>query len=474
MSSPTDTLAVTEHWRPRDHFTPQRNWINDPNGLVYLEGEYHLFYQYNPFGKQWGHMSWGHAVSTDLLHWEELPVAIPEREFMIFSGCAVVDWQNSSGLGDGTAPPLVALYTAFHQEADRQAQHLAYSHDRGRTWIDHPANPVIDRDMAHFRDPKVFWHEASGAWIMVVALPRLHQVAIYRSADLLDWQLASEWGPFGHVSGQWECPDLIELPVEGSGTTVWMMKVDVDKDVIGSVNGAQVFFGRFDGHSFVAEDEAGLLADHGADFYAAQSWSDLPAGSPPIWLAWMSNHQSGHQYPTDPWRGAMTLPRMLAARRRAGGWQLVQRPVSVDRDAGEAHIVHLAPDAPHRLAANLSGLCGSVAFTCTVHDRLVISIGTVEAAAVEVEFDGGSRTVTLRRIAQGWAAPDAFAEPMSARWAGDDVAVELRLDRCSVEVFIPTEGMTLTACFFAPPDAATTWQAQRSEMVLRVSGFGSL
>lgn len=468
--------AATEQLRPRFHFTPGRNWINDPNGLVYYEGEYHLFYQYNPEGKEWGHMSWGHAVSRELVQWTELPVAMPEKEYMIFSGSAVVDWNNTSGLGDGTRPPLVALYTAHHPGSKRQVQHLAYSHDKGRTWIDHPANPVIDRQMEHFRDPKVFWHKPSRAWIMAVALPRSHKVAIYRSADLVDWRLASEFGPCGRTSGQWECPDLLELPVEGEGRTIWMLKVDVDQDVIGSASGAQVFFGTFDGAVFVPENEDGLLADHGADFYAAQSWSDLPEGhEAPVWIAWMSNHQSGHGYPTHPWRGAMTLPRSVSARRHGAEWQLIQRPVDLSAARAEGItglLLDFGEAKPVVLARDVEQLSGELAFTCSAQSRVAIAVGEGPETAIRIEFDGARKLVTLERQAHGWDAPDAFEEPMQAGWSSDAPEVRLILDRLSAEIFIPSEGVTLTASFFAPPDLATTVEISGTDEVVRAIGFG--
>ena len=473
MNAPTALPAATEHWRPRYHFTPRRNWINDPNGLVYFEGEYHLFYQYNPEGKEWGHMSWGHAVSPDLVHWTELPVAMPEKEYMIFSGCALVDWHNTSGLSDGRSPPLVALYTAYHAQPERQAQHLAYSHDRGRTWIDHPANPVIDRAMAHFRDPKVFWHAPSGAWVMVVALAREHKAAIYRSTNLIEWQLASEFGPCGRTSGQWECPDLIELPVEGEDLTIWMLKMDVDKDVIGSVNGAQVFFGTFDGHSFAAENEDGLLADQGGDFYAAQSWSDLPGShDAPVWIAWMSNHQSGHQYPTHPWRGTMTLPRSLTASRRDGEWRLIQRPVNVSDDGIDTAILKLQEGKPHTLAQDVPHLCGALGFICNQGSRIVIRVGELADAAAQITFDGDQKTVEVVRKAQSWDAPNAFEEPMRASWTSDAPAMHVLLDRLSCEVFIPSEGVTLTACFFARSTGPTTIEAHGDTTDVQLFGFG--
>src|SRR5579872_5698392 len=202
---PLDSPA---RYRPRYHFTPRRNWMNDPNGLVYFAGEYHLFFQHNPCGDQWGHMSWGHAVSRDLVTWEELPVAIPETDReMIFSGCLVIDWKNVSGLGGGSEPPFLAFYTGYDAKTDIQRQCLAFSHDRGRTFTFYEGNPLIDLGMAHFRDPKVFYHEDSAAWVMAVSLPREHRIVFYRSRNLLQWTLAGSFGPAGATSGQWECPD---------------------------------------------------------------------------------------------------------------------------------------------------------------------------------------------------------------------------------------------------------------------------
>ena len=178
-----------EPYRPQFHFTPQSNWMNDPNGLVYLDGEYHLFYQYNPFGDQWGHMSWGHAVSPDLVHWQHLPVAIPEEQgVMAFSGSAVLDVHNTAGFGRPGETPMVAIYTGY-READRnQAQYLAYSLDRGRTWARYSGNPVLDIGSKDFRDPKVFWYEPDQRWIMVAVLAAERSVSFYASPDLKQWE----------------------------------------------------------------------------------------------------------------------------------------------------------------------------------------------------------------------------------------------------------------------------------------------
>jgi sucrose-6-phosphate hydrolase SacC (GH32 family) len=243
-----------EKFRPQFHFTPERNWMNDPNGMVYYDGEYHLFYQYNPFGDKWGHMSWGHAVSRDLVHWEHLPIALPEKDgIMIFSGSAVVDWKNTSGFGKDGQPPMVAIYTG-HQDK-RQDQRIAYSNDRGRTWTQYSGNPVLDRNLADFRDPKVSWHEPTQRWVMVVAVPNEKKVQFYASSDLRAWEHLSDFGPAGATGGIWECPDLLEVPMEDwRGNSKWVLIVNVNPGGPTGGSGCQYFVGEFDGAKFVAED----------------------------------------------------------------------------------------------------------------------------------------------------------------------------------------------------------------------------
>lgn len=244
-----------EPFRPQFHFSPQKNWMNDPNGLVYFDGEYHLFYQYNPLGDRWGHMSWGHAVSKDLLHWEHLPVAIPEENgIMIYSGSAVVDWQNSSGFGKGDVPPMVAVYTGRRNSDDRQTQCLAYSNDHGRTWTKYDGNPVLDIQSNNFRDPKVLWHDPTSKWIMVVSMAAERKIRFYGSHNLKEWNLLSEFGPAGAVAGIWECPDLFQLPVDGNPDSIkWVLEVDLGSKAVAGGSGGQYFVGDFDGEKFTLD-----------------------------------------------------------------------------------------------------------------------------------------------------------------------------------------------------------------------------
>jgi beta-fructofuranosidase/levanase len=248
----------SEPLRPQYHFTPELNWMNDPNGLVFYAGEYHLFYQCNPFGDKWGHMSWGHAVSSDLVHWRPLPLALPEADgVMIFSGSAVVDWYNSSGFGQDGQPPLVAIYTGCRANGDgTQFVCLASSNDRGRTWTKYAGNPVIDRHSRDFRDPKVQWYEPGHCWIMTVSLSAEHKVCFYGSPNLKDWTLLSQFGPAGATAGVWECPDLFQLPVPGASEKRWVLAVNINPGSVAGGSGGQYFIGQFDGRKFTADHDS--------------------------------------------------------------------------------------------------------------------------------------------------------------------------------------------------------------------------
>uniref|UniRef100_A0AAU1ZYG9 GH32 C-terminal domain-containing protein n=1 Tax=Streptomyces sp. NBC_00093 TaxID=2975649 RepID=A0AAU1ZYG9_9ACTN len=252
-----DTPPYSETYRPQFHFTPEKNWMNDPNGLVYYQGEYHLFYQYNPNGNSWGDMSWGHAVSTDLVHWTELPLALSyDDNEMVFSGSAVVDRDNTTGFGTTENPAMVAIYTSHNSTTGIQAQSLAYSTDRGRTWTKYQGSPVLDIGSRDFRDPKVQWYAPTNSWLMTVSMSAEHKVRFYSSKNLKDWTLQSEFGPAGATGGVWECPDLFPLAVDGDETKIkWVLVVNINPGGIAGGSAAQYFVGDFDGTRFTAEDK---------------------------------------------------------------------------------------------------------------------------------------------------------------------------------------------------------------------------
>ncbi len=262
-----------EPFRPQFHFTPAQNWMNDPNGLVYYKGEYHLFFQHNPFGDTWGHMSWGHAVSRDLVHWKQLPVAIPEQgDEMIFSGSAVVDKDNTSGFGTRGNPAMVAIYTSAYP--DDQKQSLAYSTDRGRTWTKYAGNPVLDDADREFRDPKVFWYAPQRKWIMAVSMAVQRKIRFYSSPNLKQWTLMSDFGPANATGGVWECPDLFPLALDGNPRkTKWVLVVNLNPGGIAGGSAAQYFVGDFDGSRFTA-DNAGAYTPPAGDVFADFEGSD--------------------------------------------------------------------------------------------------------------------------------------------------------------------------------------------------------
>lgn len=296
--------------------------MNDPNGLVYWNGEYHLFYQYHPASNIWGPMHWGHAVSRDLVHWQHLPIALyPDDQGMIFSGSAVVDWKNTASFG---REALVSVFT-YHKD-HVETQNLAYSTDQGRTWTKYANNPVIPNPGLHdFRDPKVLWHE--NHWVMVLAAGRV--ILFYISTDLKHWEPSGNFGnKYTCTDIVWETPDLFPLTVDGDSDMRWVLTVGVGNGV-GSRSGTQYFIGDFDGKQFTAENLEGstLWVDYGEDYYAAQSWSDEPDHRR-LMLGWMNNWQYAMYVPTSSWRGSFSLVRELALTRTERGIRLLQKPIA--------------------------------------------------------------------------------------------------------------------------------------------------
>lgn len=321
---PSRTLSsYSEPWRPQFHFTPAAHWMNDPNGLVYYAGEYHLFYQYYPYASKWGPMHWGHAVSTDLIRWTQLPTALfPDANGSIFSGSAVIDENNTAGFQTGPEKAMVAIFT--HDSPSGQVQSIAYSNDKGRSWTKFPGNPVIPNPgIADFRDPKVFWHEATGKWVLSLAAH--DRVLFYGSPNLKTWSLLSEFG-VGHGShvGIWECPDLFPLNVDGGGTQKWVLLVSVNNGAPAGGSGTQYFLGDFDGTQFTNSNPGQTLwLDYGKDNYAGVTWSGTP-GADRTYIGWMSNWNYAEVTPTQLWRSAMTLPRTLKLKTVGGVPSLIQ------------------------------------------------------------------------------------------------------------------------------------------------------
>ena len=304
--SDTFDTGNREKFRPTYHFSPLYGWMNDPNGMVYKDGEYHLFYQHNPYGSKWGNMHWGHAISKDLINWEHRPDAItPDALGTIFSGSAVVDTDNTAGFGAGA---IVAIYT---QNSDRQVQSIAYSTDNGRSFTKYENNPVLTSDVRDFRDPKVFWHKETQRWIMLLAVGQ--EMQIFSSSNLKDWAFESSFGEGqGAHGGVWECPDLFELPVDGTNEKKWVLLCNLNPGGPFGGSATQYFVGTFNGKEFVNESPSKTKwMDWGKDHYATVTWSDAPDNRR-IAIAWMSNWQYANDVPTSQYRSPNSVPRDLS------------------------------------------------------------------------------------------------------------------------------------------------------------------
>ncbi|WP_218164865.1 glycoside hydrolase family 32 protein [Pseudoduganella namucuonensis] len=467
--------------RPQLSYTPERNWMNDPNGLVHHDGEYHMFYQYNPNGAGWGDMSWGHAVSPDLLHWRELPLALTVEKDdkggvtqMFFSGSAVVDTDNTSGLGQPGKPAMVAMYTSVYPQdftlangrrvrAGQQSQSLAYSLDKGRSWTQYAGNPVIEQPPApyadeyrEFRDPKVFWYAPERKWVMVAVLAHRHKTVLYSSTDLRNWRYMSEFGPAGAVGGMWECPDLFELAVDGDpARSKWVMVMNLNPGGPAGGSGAQYFVGRFDGATFQAERDEWL--DGGADFYAAVSWNGAPDGRR-VLLGWMSNWLYAHDLPAAAWRGAQSVPRELGLRTIDGQVRLTQQPVTgfdgLRRAAvargGRAVAEGVTPLPQARGPAGALDIDMLLAPGGAARAGVTVHAGpNGEGTVVGYDRERGEVYVD-RRNAGDASFHAAFAARHAAPMALRDGAIRLRIlvDRSSVTVFAGEGELTLSSQVF--------------------------
>jgi fructan beta-fructosidase len=464
----TQTGFAQLDYRPEYHFTPPKNWINDPNGLVFHNGEYHLFYQHNPFANQWGHMSWGHAVSRDLLHWEHLPLAIPEfthpdekTKTAIFSGSSVIDKGNQEGIcPPGTKDCMVAIYTGNVTEGDRQThqyQNLAFSADNGRTWTQYAKNPILDIGSKEFRDPNVFFHGPTQKWVMAVVKATEHQVAFYESNNLKDWQLMSHFGPTGDTTKVWECPALMQVPVmEANGRTDskqtrWVLFVSAghpQKDYVGM----QYFVGNFDGKKFTLDPEnpkpiapaignqtAGSVVDWGKDYYAAIQYNGL-ISSQPIMIGWLNNWAYAGDIPTTPFKGAMSLPRQISLKRTSEGLELVQWPIN--------GVFNLRDKAINYPSIQLDNKAQVLEKTTNNTYELELSIRLGTAKTVGVRLAKGTNEETVLQYANGKLQLDrrrsgnvAFnkrfpsVEEAPLQPQGGTITLRIFVDKSIVEVF---------------------------------------
>lgn len=446
-----------EDHRLQVHFSPRANWMNDPNGLVFHNGTYHLFFQYYPDSTVWGPMHWGHATSKDLVHWTEEEIALyPDSLGYIFSGSAVSDIHNTSGLGKNGKTPLVVLFT-YHDPVgekagrdDFQSQGLAYSLDDGRTWTKYEKNPVLTNPgIRDFRDPKILWYEPGNKWIMTLATR--DRITFYSSPDLKRWSKESEFGEtLGAHGGVWECPDLI--PFNHHGDTVWVLLVSINPGGPNGGSATQYFTGQFDGKYFTPGSTDTMWLDYGPDNYAGVTWSNV--GDRKLFIGWMSNWQYANLVPTAPWRSAMTIPRDLGISRVGNRIMVSSLPARELEQLHEKEIVIENVNAKEfDLTARAGKLSGPV--------RLKLRSGKIEDYSIVLSnqpgeqlilgYDKNANQYFIDRKGSGKTGFEiGFAQRYTApRIAeGDSTDLELVIDNGSVEMFADGGLSVMTALFF--------------------------
>jgi len=449
----------TEMYRPQIHFSPNAHWINDPNGMVYENGVYHLFLQYHPYSSVWGPMHWAHATSKDLVHWEEQPIALfPDSLGCIFSGSAVLDKKNTSGFGKNSKAPLVAIFTAHNIEEEKngknnfQNQALAFSNDHGQTWTKYSGNPVVKNPgIRDFRDPKVMWYEPQKKWVMTLATK--DRITFYSSPDLKNWIKESEFGETqGNHGGVWECPDLFTLI--DNGKKVWVLVVNINPGGPNGGSATQYFLGDFNGKTFTASHKDIRWLDYGPDEYAGITWSNT--GDRKIFLGWMSNWQYASKVPTTVWRGATTLPRELALK-HAGDKMLVASMPVKELSAIQS-TSHLAENIIVNKSIDLAGKLGPIQFPCRINmsiekiNDFSLSVQNEKGEELLIGFDKMRNQYFIDRSRSGKVDFEKGfgAKHTAPRFSNDTkMNISLVIDESSVELFAD-DGLTVMTEIFFP------------------------
>ena len=451
-----------ERYRPQFHFSPEAHWMNDPNGMIYHNGEYHLFYQYYPDGDVWGPMHWGHAISKDMMHWEHLPIALyPDSLGLIFSGSAVLDANNSSGLGTKENSPLVAVFTYHSMEKEKagaidyQTQGIAFSIDNGRTWKKHEGNPVLKNPgIKDFRDPKVFWHAESKKWVMTLAVK--DHIELYGSTNLKSWNKLSEFGQqYGGHGGVWECPDLIQLNVDGTSEKKWVLLLSINPGGPNGGSATQFFVGNFDGQKFSCGSPPSrtVWVDHGPDDYAGVTWGNLP-GERKVFLGWMSNWAYGTVVPTSPWRSAMTLPRDISLT-KVNNEYFVRSSLSkeVETVFGTIRDIFITDVKDSVVLSNAIdfSVSGSMLKATVDAKDFAVEYRNNSNEVIAIGFDAKTNRFYIDRSRSGNTSfspnfiPIAYAPRVMAK---DKISFTIVSDVSSVEVFFDDGVTTMTSLFF--------------------------
>ena len=423
-----DTKNVEKH-RPAYHHTPAYGWMNDPNGMFYKDGVWHLYYQYNPYGSQWENMSWGHSTSTDLMTWTPQPVALMGDGLgTMFSGSCVVDHKNTAGFGEGA---VIAFYTTA---GPSQTQSMAYSTDNGKTFTKYEKNPIITSSARDFRDPHVFWNEEAGFWNLILAAGQ--EMQIYSSQNLKDWKLESSFGKeYGNHGGVWECPDLMKMPVKGTDKEKWMLICNINPGGPFGGSATQYFIGSFDGHKFVCEDEPSETKwmDYGKDHYATVTFDNAPDNRRCA-IAWMSNWQYANIVPTMQFRSANSIVRDLGLFEYKGETYC---SVSPAKEMAKARGKRLsAPSENCEIVVTLSG-DAQITLRNSKNERVVM---TYDAQEETFDMD--------RRLSGNISFSDAFPVSTVSPTYGKVRELRIFVDKCSIEAFDGEGKMCMTNLVF--------------------------
>ena len=430
LFSDTFDTANREKYRPVYHHTPAWGWMNDPNGMFYKDGVWHLYFQYNPYGSQWENMTWGHSTSTDLIHWTFQGAPIEADAWgTIFSGSAVVDHNNTAGFGKGA---VVAMYTSA---GENQTQSIAYSNDNGQTFTKYDGNPVLTSNTPDYRDPHVFWNEDIKRWNMIMAEGQ--HMDIYSSADLKEWKLESQFGAeYGNHGGVWECPDLMKMKVRGTDQYKWMLLCNINPGGPFGGSATQYFVGQFDGHKFTCESapEVTKWMDYGKDHYATVTFDNAPDGRR-VAMAWMSNWQYANQVPTMQYRSANSVPRDLDLYEYQG-----------QTYCGVTPSPELAAARPKKATKTLTEACEMVV---TLKGNATITLANDKGEQVVMTYDEKSRTFAMDRTKSGQKEfSDDFAVLTVAPVHGKMSQLRLFIDRSSIEAFDADGKMAMTNLVF--------------------------
>ncbi|MEM6320873.1 MAG: glycoside hydrolase family 32 protein [Bacteroidota bacterium] len=459
------TARYQEQHRPQFHFSPATKWMNDPNGMFYLDGTYHLFYQYYPDSTIWGPMHWGYAISPDLVHWEHQPIALfPDSLGYIFSGGAVVDVNNTSGLGTAENPPIIATFTHHNMAGEKaktndfQYQSLAYSTDSGKTWTKYAGNPVIPNPdkIKDFRDPKVVWHEATQKWVLVLAA--YDRAMFYTSPNLIDWTFASDFAIEGDTR-LWECPDLFPMKVVGTDEERWVLIVSIQQEAPNGGTATSYFVGDFDGQTFQCDVETQQWLDWGTDNYAFVTWNNLPeSDESPIGIGWMSNWQYAQIVPTETWRSAMTVPRNLQLVASDSGYLLKSMPVKALQNLRKETISNQELNITDQqklngtLAATPSELEIEVDLTKTTASTFGLELKNDKGENLMVTFhpQEGAMLVDRTNSSRDKFSDDFFKSVHSApvNFNAETLQLQVYIDIASIEIFVNDGELCFTEIFF--------------------------